>query len=67
LFCQLLVNASFCCYTHLLHRRICWLLLLTQTLSLALFSLFLPLGLNDEGHSKKHLLLFRRRHLLLSF
>jgi hypothetical protein len=26
LFCRLLVNVPFCCYTHLLHRRICWLL-----------------------------------------
>jgi hypothetical protein len=34
---------------------------------LALFSLFLPLGLNDEGHSKKRLLLFHRRRLLLNF
>jgi hypothetical protein len=67
LVCRLLVNAPFCCYTRLLYRRTCWLLSLTQTLSLALFSLFLPLGPNDEGHSKKRLLLFRRIRLLLSF
>jgi hypothetical protein len=67
LVCRLLVNVPFCCYTRLLHRQTCWLLPLTQTLSLALFSLFLPLGPNDEGHSKKRLLLFHRRRLLLSF
>jgi hypothetical protein len=67
LVCRLLVNVPFCCYMHLLHQQTCWLLPLTQTLSLALFSLFLPLGLDDEGHSKKRLLLFRWRRLLLSF
>jgi hypothetical protein len=67
LLCRLLVNVTFCCYMRLLHRRICWLLPLIRTLSLALFSLSLPLGPNDEGHSKKYLLLFRRRRLLLSF
>jgi hypothetical protein len=41
LFCRFLVNAPFCCYTHLLHRQICLLLPLVLTLSLALFSLFL--------------------------
>jgi hypothetical protein len=51
----------------LLHRRICWLLPLARILFLALFSLSLPLGPNDEGHSRKRLLLFRRRRLLLSF
>jgi hypothetical protein len=34
---------------------------------LALFSLSLLLGPNNEGHSKKRLSLFRRRRLLLSF
>jgi hypothetical protein len=51
----------------ILHRRICLLLPLIQTLFLVLFSLSLPLGPNDEGHSKKHLLLFRRRRLRLNF
>jgi hypothetical protein len=64
---RLLVNVPFCCCTRPLHRRIYWLLPLTHTLSLALFSLSLPLGPNDEGHSKKRPLLFRRRRLLLSF
>jgi hypothetical protein len=67
LLCRLLVNVPFCCCMCLLYRWICWLLPLTQTLSLALFSLSLLLGLNDEGHSKKRLLLFCWRHLLLSF
>jgi hypothetical protein len=67
LFCRLLVNDPLCCYTRLLHRRICWLLPLAQTLFLALFFLSLLLGPNDKGCSKKHLSLFRRRHLLLSF
>jgi hypothetical protein len=67
LICQLPVTVPFCCYTHLLHRQICWLLTLAQILSLALFSLFPPLGPNDEGHSKKLLLLFHRRRLLLNF
>jgi hypothetical protein len=67
LFYRLLVNALFCCCTRLLHLQIYWLLPLTQTLFLALFSLFLPLGPHDEGHSKKCVLLFRRRRLLLSF
>jgi hypothetical protein len=67
LFCRLLVNVPFCCYTHLLHQQICWLLPLVPTLSLALFSLPLPRGLNDEVRSKMRLLLFRRRHLLQSF
>jgi hypothetical protein len=51
----------------LLHRWICWLLPLIQTLSLALFSLSLPRGSNDEGQPKKHLLLSYRRLLLLNF
>jgi hypothetical protein len=67
LFCRLLVNAPFCCYTRLLHRQICWLLPLAQTLFSALFFLSLLLDPNDEGRSKKHLSLFHRRHLLLSF
>jgi hypothetical protein len=67
LFCWLLVNAPFCCYTRLPHRRICWLLPLAQTLFLALFFLSLLLGPNNEGRSKKHLSLFRRRRLLLNF
>jgi hypothetical protein len=67
LLCRLLVNVPFCCYTRLLLRRICWLLPLVQTLSLALFSLSLPRGLNNEGQPKKHILLSRRRHLLPSF
>jgi hypothetical protein len=67
LFCRLLGNAPFCCYTHLLHRQICLLLTLVLTLSLALFSLSLPRGPNDEGLLKKHLLLFRWRRLQLNF
>jgi hypothetical protein len=67
LFCRLLVNALFCCYTHLLHRQICLLLPLVLTLSLALFSLFLPWGPSDEGLPKKHLLIFHRRRLQLIF
>jgi hypothetical protein len=43
------------------------LLPLVLTLSLALFSLFLPRGPNDEGLPKKHLLLFCRRRLQLNF
>jgi hypothetical protein len=66
-FCRLPVNAPFCYCTRLLHRQICWLFPLAQILFLALLFLFLPLGLYDEGHSKKHLLLFHRRRLLLSF
>jgi hypothetical protein len=50
-----------------LHQRICWLLPLTRLLLLALFFLFLPRGLSDEGQPKKRLLLFRRRRPLLSF
>jgi hypothetical protein len=62
------VNVPFCCYTRLLHRQICWLLPLIQTLSLALFSLSLLRGPNDKGQPKKHLLLSRqRRRLLLNF
>jgi hypothetical protein len=67
LFCRLLVNVPFCCYTHLLYRKICWLLPLVPTQSLALFSLPLPRGLNDEVRPKRRLLLFRRRCLLQSF
>jgi hypothetical protein len=67
LFCRLLVNAPFCCYTRLPHRRIYWLLPLAQTLFSALFFISLLLGTNDEGRSKKHLSLFRRRRLLMSF
>jgi hypothetical protein len=67
LLCRLLVNVPFCCCMRLLRRRICWLLPLAQTLFLALFSLSLLLGPNDEGHSKKRLSLFRRRRLLPSF
>jgi hypothetical protein len=65
--CRLLVNVFFCCYTRLLHRRICWLLPLIQTLSLALFSLSLPRGPNGKGQLKKHLSLFCRKRLLLNF
>jgi hypothetical protein len=64
---RLPVTVPFCCYTRLLHWQICWLLPLALILFLALFSLFLPLGPNDEGHSKKRLLLFHRRRLLLNF
>jgi hypothetical protein len=64
---RLLVNVPFCCYMCLLHQRICWLLPLIQTMSLALFSLSLLRGPNDEGQPKKHLSLFRRRRLLLNF
>jgi hypothetical protein len=67
LFCQLLVNVPFCCYTHLLHRQICRLLLLVLILSLALFSLPPPRSLNDEVRPKRRLLLFRRRRLLQNF
>jgi hypothetical protein len=51
----------------LLHRHICWLLPLILTLSLTLFSLPLPRGPNNEVQPKRHLLLFRRRHLLQNF
>jgi hypothetical protein len=52
---------------HPLRQRICWLLPLTQLLLLALFFLFLPRNLNDEGRPKKRLLLIRRKHPLLNF
>jgi hypothetical protein len=52
---------------HLPYRQICWLLPLALTLSLALFSLPLPRGLNDEVRPKRRLLLFRRRRLLQNF
>jgi hypothetical protein len=61
------VNFPFCCYMRPLHRQICWLLPLIQTLSLAMFSLPLPRGPIDEGQPKKHLLLSHRRRLLLNF
>jgi hypothetical protein len=64
---RLLVDVPFCCYMRPLRRRIRWLLPLIQILSLALFSLPLPRGPNDEGQPKKHLLLSRRRCLLLNF
>jgi hypothetical protein len=64
---RLLVNIPFCYYTHPLHRQICWLLPLIPTLSLALFSLPLPQGLNDKVRLKRHLLLFRQRRLLQNF
>jgi hypothetical protein len=67
LLCQLLVNIPFCCYTHPLRRQIYWLLPLILTLSLALFALPLPQGLNDEVRLKRHLLLFCRRRLLQNF
>jgi hypothetical protein len=50
-----------------LRQRICWLLPLAQLLSLALFFLFLPRDLSNEGQLKKHLLLVRRRRPLLNF
>jgi hypothetical protein len=67
LFCRLLVNVLFYCYMRLLHQRIYWLLPLAQLLLLALFFLFRPRDLSDEGQLKKRLLLVRRRRPLLSF
>jgi hypothetical protein len=67
LLCRLLVNVPFCCYMHPLHRQICWLLPLILTLSLALFSLPLLRGPNDEVRPKRHLLVFRWRRLLQNF
>jgi hypothetical protein len=64
---RLLVNVPFYCYMRPLHRKICWLLPLISTLSLALFSLPLPRGPNDEGQPKKHLLLSRQRRLMQNF
>jgi hypothetical protein len=52
---------------HPLYQQICWLLPLIRLLLLAFSFLSLPRGLSDEVQSKKRLLLFRRRHPLLSF
>jgi hypothetical protein len=67
LLCRLLVNAPFCCCTHLLHRWIYLLLLLIPTLSWASFFLTLPQDSNGEGQPKKHLLPVRRRRPPQSF
>jgi hypothetical protein len=67
LFYRLPVNVPFCCYMHLLHRRICWLFPLVLKLFLALFSLSLQRGLSDKVWLKRRLLLFRRRCPLQNF
>jgi hypothetical protein len=67
LFYRLLVNVLFYCYMHPLHQQICWLLPLIRLLLLAFSFLSLPRGLSNEVQSKKRLLLFCRRHPLLSF
>jgi hypothetical protein len=67
LLCRLLVSVLFYCYMHPLHRQICWLLPLTPTPSLALFSLPLPRDPNDVGQPKRHLLLSHRRRLMQNF
>jgi hypothetical protein len=67
LLCRLLVSVPFDCYMRTLHRQTYWVLPLTLTPSLALFSLPLPRGPNDAGQPKRHLLLSRRRRLLQNF
>jgi hypothetical protein len=67
LICRTQANVLFCYDKHLLHLQICLLFPLVLTPFWALFFPILQRDPNAEGQMRMHLLLARRRRLLLSF